>query len=94
MNQAPVKQSGDLATHERRPEAPNVILKPKGSVDPKDDFASSSVQNPRKLIGPPTFPEIVPQVASSSVEVAAPFQRSEERKRAERLVGLFRNLAR
>ncbi|KAJ7109354.1 hypothetical protein C8R44DRAFT_802299 [Mycena epipterygia] len=93
-HKAPVKQSGDLASHERRPEVPNVILKPKGSVDPKGDSASPSIQNPRKLIGPPAFPETVSQVASSSVEMAAPPQRSEERKRAERLVGLFRNLAR
>ncbi|KAJ7449787.1 hypothetical protein FB451DRAFT_1286545 [Mycena latifolia] len=92
-NKGPVKQGGDLTSTELkiRPEAPNVEARTKDSANSKAHFApSSSVQN----LGLAS-PEIVPKMhAASTLQVTAPPQVSNEMKRAERLVGLFRNLAR
>ncbi|KAJ7155987.1 hypothetical protein C8R43DRAFT_1234838, partial [Mycena crocata] len=92
-NRGPVKQSVDLAAIElntRAPESSGLAPKPKVSVDSKADFTSISAQNSKW--GAPSA-EMVPKMdVVPSVEV--PVQVSEERKRAEKLMGLFRSLAR
>ncbi|KAJ7774648.1 hypothetical protein DFH07DRAFT_106910 [Mycena maculata] len=90
-NKGPRKQgSGDLISNElkRRPEVSSA--KPKGSMDPKAESASSSVQNPKWI--DPASAEMVPKMHSALP--APPLQLSDEQKRVERLVGLFRSLAR
>ncbi|KAJ7343506.1 hypothetical protein DFH08DRAFT_229085 [Mycena albidolilacea] len=91
----PTKNGGDLATNDlkRRSEASSSVIKPKGSVDPKDDFSSSSAQTLLRWTAPSAETSPKTQVAVSA-EMVLPLQLSDESKRAERLVALFRSLAR
>ncbi|KAJ6630780.1 hypothetical protein B0H10DRAFT_853349 [Mycena sp. CBHHK59/15] len=94
------KPSGDLTQNglKGRSEGSNVAHKTEGSVDPKafvsNDFASSAVQNQKPWIGPATGQTVPSKSSAISSGVVINPQLSEERKRAEKLVGLFRGLAR
>ncbi|KAF7363425.1 C3H1-type domain-containing protein [Mycena sanguinolenta] len=93
--QGPAKNGGDLTTNDlkRRGEASSV-MKPKGSVDSKDDFSSSSAQTLSRWTAPSSADTVLKTQVASSDEMTLPLQLSDETKRTERLVGLFRSLAR
>ncbi|KAJ6596870.1 hypothetical protein DFH09DRAFT_1132962 [Mycena vulgaris] len=93
-NKAPTKHGGDLTSNElkRRPEELSVVLREKDAATPKAEFPSSSPQNP-KWSGPASA-EMVPKMDVASSSVVPPPQLSNEMKGTERLVGLFRSLAR
>ncbi|KAJ7685179.1 hypothetical protein DFH06DRAFT_1157713 [Mycena polygramma] len=88
-SKGPAKNGGNLASNDlkRRSQVPSVVNKPTGSVDTKDDVRTPGWS------GHPSA-EIVPKNPTSSVEIAPPLHLSDESRRAERLVGLFRSLAR
>lgn len=88
MQQGPTKNGGDSTSNDlkRRSEVSSVVNKPKGSVDSKDGDASSV---PTSGWAGHQSIEVVPKI-----QVAPPLHPSDEKKRTERLVGLFRSLAR
>ncbi|KAF8212258.1 hypothetical protein K438DRAFT_2010513 [Mycena galopus ATCC 62051] len=91
--QGPSKNGGDLATNDpkRRPEVLSSVMK--SSVDSKDDFSSSAQTLTRWMA--PSSAETVPKMqAAASGKMTLPLQLSEESQRTERLVALFRSLAR
>ncbi|KAJ7097948.1 hypothetical protein B0H15DRAFT_823519 [Mycena belliarum] len=85
------KQDSDPVDNDsgRRSEAANANIIPnaKGSANPRPDFPSSITQT-AKWIGPAKMQ------ATASLEATAPLQVTDEGKCAERLVDLFRRLAR
>ncbi|KAJ7285856.1 hypothetical protein C8J57DRAFT_1286012 [Mycena rebaudengoi] len=84
------KRSEDAPSNEikRMAAVPNAALKT--SVDSKDDFSSSSLQNAKPwLIS--SFVPTIPNKDDAPTPTLAVV--SDERRRAERLVGLFRGLA-
>ncbi|KAJ6502570.1 hypothetical protein C8R45DRAFT_977025 [Mycena sanguinolenta] len=94
-SKGPAKHGADLTTNDlkRRGEG-SFVMKPKGSVDSKDDFSSSSAQTLSRWKAPLSADTIPKTQGVSSDEMTLPLQLSDESKRTERLVGLFRSLAR
>ncbi|KAJ7273692.1 hypothetical protein B0H12DRAFT_1090642 [Mycena haematopus] len=92
-SKGPAKNGGDLATNDLKGRAESV-MKPKGSVDPKDDFSSSSAQTLSRWTAASSAETVSKTQSVSSGEVTLPLRLSDESKRTERLVSLFRSLAR
>ncbi|KAJ7219251.1 hypothetical protein GGX14DRAFT_560351 [Mycena pura] len=91
MQQGPTKHHGDLTSngHKRNPNT-SVISKIEESVDPKDDFASSSARN--STWGRPGSLLRAPKTHTTlATEIAVPERHSDETKQTERLVGLLSN---
>ncbi|KAJ7172498.1 hypothetical protein C8R46DRAFT_1086170 [Mycena filopes] len=92
----PTKSGADLTTNDlkRRAEAASLVTRPKVPVDSKEEFASNSAQQTSRWSAAPSA-QLVPSAnTASSLEIATPLPLSDDKKRTERLVGLFRSLAR
>ncbi|KAJ7774804.1 hypothetical protein B0H16DRAFT_1508474 [Mycena metata] len=95
-SKGPTKHDANQTSNDlkRRTEGSSVVIEPKGSVDSKDSFASNSAQQTSRWAAPPSTDMVLKMNTALAVEAAPSMPLSDNRKRTERLVALFRSLAR